>query len=84
MGHHYTSTYPGSHFTTGLMLAKHVPGRHITMTHDSLTVRTPGGPTEHRPLREDERHEWLSTLEPRLTSDEHARLLEKLHTLAIQ
>ena len=54
------------------------------MTHVSLTVRTPGGPTEHRPLREAERHEWLSTLEPRLTSDEHTRLLEKLHTLAIQ
>ena len=82
MGHHYTSTYPGSHFTTGLMLAKHVPGRHITLTHDSLTVRTPGGPTEHRPLREGELDEWLSTLEPRLTSDEHTRLLEKLRTLA--
>ena len=41
MGHHYTSTYPGSHFTTGLMLAKHLPGRHVTVTHDSLTSPHP-------------------------------------------
>lgn len=47
VGHHFTSTYPGSHFTTGLMLAKHLPGRHVTVTHDALTVRTPGRPTEH-------------------------------------
>ena len=59
-----------------------MPGRHITVTHRSLTVRTPGGPTEHRPLREGELDEWLSTLEPRLTSHEHTRLLEKLRTLA--
>ena len=26
MGHRYTSTYPGSHFTTGLVLGRHVPG----------------------------------------------------------
>ena len=42
MGHHYTSTYPGSHFTTSLMIAKHLPGRHVTVTHESLTIRTPG------------------------------------------
>jgi arylamine N-acetyltransferase len=82
MGHHYTSTYPGSHFTAGLILAKHVPGRHITVTHHSLTIRTPGEPTEHRPLREGEIEEWLSMLEVRLPHDEHTRLLEKLRTLS--
>ena len=82
MGHHYTSTYPGSPFTTGLILAKHVPGRHVTVTHDSLTIRTPGEPTEHRPLREGEIEEWLSALEVRLPSDEHTRLLETVRTLA--
>ena len=81
MGHHYTSTYPGSHFTFGLMVAKHVPGRHITVTHDSLTIRTPGEPTEHRPLRDGELEEWLSLLEARLSPDEQHRLLETLHLL---
>ena len=54
MGHHFTSTYPGSHFTTGLMVGRHLPGRHVTVTHESLTIRTPGRRTEHRPLREGE------------------------------
>jgi arylamine N-acetyltransferase len=82
IGHHYTSSFPGSHFTTGLILTKHLPGRHVTVTHESLTVRTPGGPTEHRPLREDEIEEWLATLEVSLTPDEEARLLAKLRALA--
>ena len=42
MGHHFTSSYPGSHFTTGLMVGRHLPGRHVTVTHESLTVRRPG------------------------------------------
>lgn len=82
LGHHYTSTYPGSHFTTGLILAKHLPGRHVTVTLDSLTIRAPGEPTEHRPLRAGEIEEWLSALEARLSSEEGTRLLEKLRTLA--
>jgi N-hydroxyarylamine O-acetyltransferase len=78
MGHHYTSTFPGSHFTTGLMVCKHLPGRHITVTHDSLTVRTPGAATEHRALRDGELAEWLVTLRAGLTADEQARLLTRL------
>ena len=84
MGHHYTSTYPGSHFTTGFMVAKHVPGGHVTVTHESLTIRTPGKPTEHRPVREGEIDEWLSTLEVPLRSDERTRLIEKVRELAAQ
>jgi N-hydroxyarylamine O-acetyltransferase len=82
MGHHYTSTYPGSHFTTGLMVTRHLPGRHVTVTHDSVTIRTPGERTEHRPLREGEIEGWLSTLDARLTAEEHTRLLDRLRTLA--
>ena len=82
IGHHYTSTFAGSHFTTGLILAKHLPGRHITVTHESLTVRTPGEPTEHRPLHEGEVERWLATLEVPLTKDEETRLLAKLRALA--
>jgi N-hydroxyarylamine O-acetyltransferase len=75
IGHHYTSTFPGSHFTTGLILTKHLPGCHVTVTHESLTIRTPGEPTQHRPLREGEIEEWLETLEVPLTPDEESRLL---------
>lgn len=82
IGHHYTSTYPGSHFTTGLMLTKHLPGRHVTVTHDAVTVRIPGEPTEHRPLREGELEEWLETLEVPLTPDEKTRLLARVRGLA--
>ena len=81
IGHHYTSTFPGSHFTTGLMVAKHLPGRHATVTHESLTVRTPGEPTEHRPLHEGEIEEWLATLGVPLTPDEETRLLARLRTM---
>ena len=52
------------------------------MTHESLTVRAPGEPTEHRPLHEGEIEEWLATLEVPLTLDEEARLLAKLRALA--
>jgi arylamine N-acetyltransferase len=82
IGHHYTSTFAGSHFTTGLILAKHLPGRHITVTHETLTVRTPGQETEHRRLREGEIQEWLATLEVPLTPDERSGLLAKLRMLA--
>ena len=81
IGHHYTNTFPGSHFSTGLMLAKHLPGRHVTVTHESLTVRTPGGPTEHRPLHEGEIEEWLAALEVPLTPDEETRLLARLRAM---
>lgn len=81
MGHHYTSTHPASHFTTGLMVAKHLPGRHVTATHESLTIRTPGEPTEHRPLADGEIEEWLGTLEAGLLPDEQVRLLERLRAL---
>lgn len=81
MGHHFTSTYPGSHFTTSLVLGRHLPGRHVTVTQDALTVRVPGEPTEHRPLRDGEIEDWLDALEVPLTRDERTRLLAKLRTL---
>ena len=77
IGHHFTSTYPGSHFTKGLMLTKHLPGRHVAVTHESVTVRVPGEPTQHRPLREGELEDWLETFEVPLDPDERTRLLAK-------
>jgi N-hydroxyarylamine O-acetyltransferase len=69
------------HFSTTLILAKHLPGRHVTVTHEIVTVRTPGRPTEHRPLREGEVEQWLVDLQVPLTDDERTRLLEKVRTL---
>lgn len=76
MGHHFTSTFPGSHFTSGLMVTRHLPDRHVTVTHETLTVRVAGGPTEHRPLRDGELGEWLTTLEARLSDAELDGLLD--------
>jgi arylamine N-acetyltransferase len=81
IGHHYTSTFPGSHFSTGLILTKHLPGRHVTVTHESLTIRDPGAPTEHRMLHEGEVEEWLTTLDVPLTREERSRLLTKVGSL---
>lgn len=81
MGHHFTSTFPGSHFTRTLMITRHLPGRHVTVTQDSLTVRVGGEPTQHRPLRDGELGEWLTTLDVPLTDDERARLLDRVAQL---
>jgi N-hydroxyarylamine O-acetyltransferase len=64
------------------MIGSHQPGRHVTVTHQALTIRTPGQPTEHRPLRSGELDEWLSTLEVPLTPDERSRLLAAVRELA--
>lgn len=82
MGHHFTSTHPSSHFTKGLMLARHVEDRHITVTHDAITVRMPGKPTEHRKLADGELEMMLRELEVPLTLAEQAQLLttaDQLH-----
>ncbi len=76
MGHHFTSTYPESHFRHSLMLTKHGDGRHTAVSADSVTFRRPGEPTEHRELRDGELEQLLHELEVPLTSSEEARLLE--------
>lgn len=78
MGHHWTSTFPTSHFRSGLMVARHLSDRHVVVTHDALTVRRPGEPTEHRQLAEGELAEWLRVLEVPLAEDEESRLFERV------
>ena len=70
MGHHYTSTFPASHFRSTLMVTRHLDGRHLTVTADAVTVRRPGEPTEHRPLRDGELVDLLEELAVPLTDDE--------------
>lgn len=77
MGHHYTSTFPTSHFRSGLMITRHEDGRHVTVTGTALTVRRPGEPTEHRDLADGELAEWLRALAVPLTADEEQRLLAR-------
>ena len=60
---------------------QHHADRHVTVTHESLTIRTPGEPTEHRPLRDGELEEWLTTLDVPLTDVERTRLLDKVNHL---
>jgi N-hydroxyarylamine O-acetyltransferase len=81
IGHHFTSTSATSHFTTGLILARHLPGRHLTVTSDAVTTRRPGEPTEHRPLRDGELSDLLRLLEVPLTADEDQRLVARVTTL---
>jgi arylamine N-acetyltransferase len=75
MGHHYTSTFPTSHFRSGLMITRHEDGRHVTITHEAVTVRRPGEPTSHRALADGELADWLRALAVPLTDDEEQRLL---------
>jgi N-hydroxyarylamine O-acetyltransferase len=75
MGHHFTSTYPSSHFRHGLMLSRHGDGRHTTVSTDAVTIRRPGEPTEHRELEDGELEPLLDELAVPLTSEERSRLL---------
>jgi N-hydroxyarylamine O-acetyltransferase len=80
-GHHFTSTFPTIHFRRMLMVTKHVEDRHVALTHETLTVRRPGEPTEHRALRDGELADWLDELGVPLTEDERTRLLVRLAEL---
>lgn len=81
IGHHYTSTFPTSHFRSGLMVTRHEEGRHVALTGTTVTVRRPGEPTEHRDLAEGELVTWLRALAVPLTDDEERRLLARLADL---
>jgi N-hydroxyarylamine O-acetyltransferase len=70
MGHHFTSTWPDSHFRRMLMVTRHLPDRHLTVTHQTVTVRRPGQPTEHRKLRDGELDLLLDELAVPLTGRE--------------
>ncbi len=76
MGHHFTSTYPTTHFRHGLMLTKHGADRHTAVSTDAVTIRRPGEPTEHRDLRDGELEQLLHELEVPLTPHEERRLIQ--------
>jgi arylamine N-acetyltransferase len=76
MGHHFTSTYPTTHFRHGLMLNKHSADHHTALSTNAVTIRRPGQPTEHRELRDGELEQLLHELEVPLTADEEKRLID--------
>ncbi len=78
IGHHYTSTFPGSHFRSGLKVTKQLADRHVSLTHETVTLRHPDRPTEHRDLEPGELVGWLRTLDVRLNPEEERRLLDRV------
>lgn len=80
-GHHYTSTFPTSHFRRQLMVTKHQDGRHTSLTHRTVTVRRPGRPTEHREVEVAELRDLLRELAVPVTGEEEARLLARVEQL---
>jgi N-hydroxyarylamine O-acetyltransferase len=74
VGNHFTSTYPTTHCRAMLMLTRRFADRHVSLSHESVTVRRPGAETEHRALREDELGSWLDELAVPLTASEREAL----------
>ncbi len=82
-GHHYTSTFPSSHFRHLLMVTRHEDARHTSLTHRTVTVRRPGQATAHREIEAAELRDLLRQLEVPLTADEEARLLALVEQLRV-
>lgn len=77
-GHHFTSTFPGIRFRAGLMVSKHTSAGHVTLTHDTVTLRRPGQPTARHALDINGLTWWLRELQVSLTEEEQSRLLGKV------
>ena len=92
MGHHWTSTQPTSHFMTSLMcvaqgLDSDGTALIATLTHEAVTIRRPGHPTEHRaivPKDLDTLPELLDSLGANLTPAEGAKLVDVVRRLRLQ
>ena len=82
LGHHYTSTHPTVHFRHRLIMTKLFDDRHLSLTHDTVTIRREGEETEHREIGIDEAMGYLEEAEVPLTDEERRRLRERLATLA--
>jgi N-hydroxyarylamine O-acetyltransferase len=65
------------------MLTRHLDGRHVAVTHETVTVRRPGTATEHRQLRDGELEELLDELSVPLTDDERTALDERVRGLRL-
>lgn len=73
-GHFYTSRNENSGFVQRLVVARHLPDEHVTLTAAHRTVRRPGRATEQEPLTVDEVIDEIGRLGVRLPADEADRL----------
>ncbi len=76
MGHLQTSTGAESIFRHHLMVMKHTPRGHVTVTEHGTTVRTPGRPTRQRELTAPEIVTEVRDLGVRITEEEDAQLTD--------
>ncbi|EAP97811.1 putative acetyltransferase [Janibacter sp. HTCC2649] len=89
MGHHWTSTQPTSHFMTSLMCVAQGTDEDGTaliaaLTEDSVTIRRPGRPTEHRAITPDDFDslpELIDSLGANLTPAEGVALVDVVRRL---
>ncbi|MDQ4110137.1 MAG: arylamine N-acetyltransferase, partial [Actinomycetota bacterium] len=81
LGHHYTSTHPTVHFRHRMIVTKLLEDRHLSLTHNTVTIRRPGEETEHREIGLDEVMAYVEELEVPLTDEERTRLGERLKAL---
>jgi len=51
VANYYLSTHPASHFRTGLMAARPMPGRRYALANNQLTVHHLNGPSERQVLK---------------------------------
>lgn len=86
MGHHFTSTYPTSHFRADLIVSRHsvapdgTPALR-TVSGGAVVERQAGGPTARRPLDLAEVPALLRALGTNLTAAEEGRLVDRLAAL---
>lgn len=85
MGHHWTSTHPTSHFTTGLSFGQRLPREHVGISLEgeglAVTTRRPDAPTERREVPMAKGVALLQEL-GNLSDEEAARLPAALAGLA--
>lgn len=75
-GHLVTSTPGFGPFAERLMVMRHMPYGHVTITENARTVRTVGEPTEHREISVDEVLDGVRELGVELEPGEDERLAE--------
>jgi len=51
---HYTATHPKSHFTTGLICARALPGQRLTLRNREFGIHPVGGKSERREMTSNE------------------------------
>ncbi|QDQ96142.1 arylamine N-acetyltransferase family protein [Tomitella fengzijianii] len=80
-GHFVTSREPHSPFVNHLMVMRHMPYGHVTITEGARTVRTAGRPTEHAQISVDQAVDGVRELGVRLGEEDRERLAARLDAL---